>query len=508
MRKQIMASNKFTNKNILKLLEKYQYIWAIDHLQKLASWDSEVYMPVNGANYRGEALGNIAKLTKSLITDKEYLSLIEKIKSVKLNKYEAALLRVVLREVKIYKSLPTDFIYEFEKTASIAQLAWRKARQKSDFNLFKPHLSKIVQLSIDKSKYLSYENHPYDALLDLYEEGNSVNRLDPYFDDVISTASELMIKIKSSKNYNSDNPIEKIKYKEKEAEILNDRILEKLNINRNKLRLDKSSHPFSEGLSTDDARITSRYEGFDISRTVTSTIHEFGHAIYFLQHDEDFNKTPLYTNYSLALHESQSRFFENHIGRSESFLSILIDDLHNLGQEYKNFSASDFYKYFNFVKPTLIRVEADEVTYHFHIFIRYEIEKKLISQELKIDDIPDVWDDMYKKYLNITPENDAVGCLQDIHWSMGAIGYFPTYSQGTIFAAQVAKSIDENTKGIEYLINSKAGMAEIQSWLKDKIHKHGAMYTIDQIADDIIGESFNTKAWKKYIFEKYGKLYK
>jgi carboxypeptidase Taq len=503
-----MKSKKFSNPKVLKLLEKYQYIWAIDHLQKLASWDSEVYMPTDGSNYRGSALGNIAKLTKSLITDKEYLKLIDEVSGEKLNKYEISLLRVINREVKIYKSLPTDFIFEFEKTASNAQLAWRNARKKSDFSLFKSHLSKIIELSIKKANYLGYEDHPYDALLDLYEEGNTVRRLDKYFQEVINSVSELLTIIKVSNQYQSGNPIEKLKYKEDDAIKLNAQVLEKLNINKNKLRLDKSSHPFSEGLSTDDSRITTRYEGFDIARTITSTIHEFGHALYFLQHDEDFNTTPLFTNYSLALHESQSRFFENHIGRSEVFIKSLVPHLHKLGKDYSKFDANEYYNYFNYVQPSLIRVEADEVTYHFHIFIRYEIEKKMIAGELEIDKIPEMWNEMYDKYLNVAPKNDAEGCLQDIHWSMGAIGYFPTYSQGTIFAAQVAKSLNSQTQGLHKLVNSSKGMEEVHKWLKENIHKHGAMYLLDQIAEQISGEPFSTKAWKNYLFEKYGKLYK
>lgn len=497
----------FTNKTILEILEKYKDVWALSHLAKLAAWDGEVYMPVQGANYRGQALAKIQTLTKKFLTDKEFIKLIEKASSENLNTHEAAVIRVLERNLAFYQKLPESFLEEFEELISKAQIVWRDARRDNDYKSFAPYLKKIVDLSREKADYLGYQKHPYDALLDIFEENSNSQKLDLYFQEVVPSAKETLEIITSSKKYPFRSKISELEYREEDAARLNHRILEFLNHDPKRLRLDKSSHPFSEGISTEDSRITTRYEESDIVRTITSTVHEFGHAIYFLQHQSELNPTPLYENHSLALHESQSRFFENHIGRTKAFLSSNLERFHNLGEKFREYDEDEFYRYFSQVNPSLIRVEADEVTYHFHIFVRYEIEKELISEELSVDDLPEKWNQMYQDTVGIKPSNDREGCLQDIHWSMGAIGYFPTYSQGTVFAAQIANTISTQLGELEVLISDQGGISKIESWLQEKLHKHGSTYTFDQIAKQVTGEEFNTNHWKKYLREKYAKLY-
>ncbi len=497
----------FSNPTILKILEKYKEVWALSHLSKLASWDGEVYMPVNGAEHRGLALAKIQTLIKKFMTDKDFIELIKKAESEELNSYESAILRVLKRDVGFYQKLPEKFLEDFEQLISKSQVVWRDSRRDNDYKSFASYLEKIVAFSRRKADYLGFEEHPYNALLDIFEEGSSTRKLDTYFKEVVPTAKEVLKKIISSKNYPFESPITNLKYEQNDGEKLNYEILKYLNYDPKRLRLDTSTHPFSEGLSTQDSRITTRYDQKDIVRTITSTVHEFGHAIYFLQHSEELNPTPLYENYSLALHESQSRLFENHIGRSMGFLKGNLKSFHELGKEFQKYDTQDFYRYFNQVRPSLIRVEADEVTYHFHIYVRYEIEKLLTGGDLTVSEIPEKWNSMYQETLGIRPKTDTEGCLQDIHWSMGAIGYFPTYSQGTVFSAQIADTISSKLGDLNKLSSTSEEIAKIEKWLFENMHKYGSTYTLDQMAEKITGEKFSTKAWKKYLSDKYAKLY-
>lgn len=502
-----MQKNLFQNEKIIEILDYYKSIWALDHLNKLAAWDSEVYMPTKGAMYRGKALARSQILMQQLFLNKKFINLIESTKNEELNDHEKAVIRVLRRDLEQYQKLPSKFIEEFEETVSEAQIVWRKSREQDDFNLFAPKLDKIVELSRQKAKFLGYKEDPYDALLDTFEEGLTTKFLETYFREVTKTITKLLDVIKSSQKFNIESPLSNLEYNIEKAKVLNIKLLEYLQYDDQKLRLDVSSHPFSEGLSTHDSRITTRYEGYDIARTVTSTIHEFGHALYFLQHHDEINTTPLYTNYSLALHESQSRFFENHIGRSKKFIEENLSNFYNLGSAYEKFKTEDYYEYFNQVKPSLIRVEADEVTYHAHIYIRYKIEKALINDEFQVNEIPTIWNEMYRDILGIIPSNDSEGCLQDIHWSMGAIGYFPTYSLGTVFASQISNKLENDLSTIPELLSSTIGVKKLNLWLEEKIHQFGSKFTFNQISKQLTGSELDTSYWSDYLNKKYKEIY-
>lgn len=503
-----MDNTYFQNKTIKKLLSHYENIWTLTYLAKLAMWDSEVYMPTSGSNYRGLALAKSQAMIKRLILDSSFLELFTKARTEKLNIYEQAVIRVLDREITVYQKLPVEFLEEFEKVTNKAQLVWREARLKNNYAIFEPYLAQIVKLSREKAKLINKQVQFYDTLLDQFEEGSSSSKLDKHFEKVLQVTTTLLDKIKSSKKFNSQNPLSLLSYNKTKAIKLNNNILKFLDYDNKRLRIDVSTHPFSEGLSTNDSRITTRYEEKDFARTLTSTIHEFGHALYFLQHNDSFNTTPLYNSNSLALHESQSRFFENHIGRSKEFINQNLKLFQQLGKEYEQFNVEDYYSYFNYVSPSLIRVEADEITYHLHIYIRYELEKQLIAGEIDTKDVPKYWNALYTKYLGITPPGDNLGCLQDIHWSMGAIGYFPTYSQGTVFAAQIANVLETSEGEIEALLKTNEGIRKLKNWLKTNIHSYGSTYTFEELSKKLTGSSPQIEPWKKYIELKYGKLYK
>ncbi len=460
-------------------------------------------MPISGAKYRGMAMGKAQTLIQSLITNREFKEWIELAQEEDLNIYEKALIRVLKREMLAYEKLPKDFLEEYERAVSISQIVWREAREQKNFAVFERDLENIIILNKKKAHYLNSSTDPYDTLLDIFEEGLSTSFLDEYFKKVLTISKKLREEVQERQGDVYDNLLTELPYKISKIKKLNTSILNYFGYDKDRLRLDSSTHPFSEGLSTDDVRITTRYEGKDFAKCLSSTIHEFGHALYSLQHNPELNTTSLFTNSSLGIHESQSRFFENIIGRSKAFIEKNIDNFHMLGENYINFEVEDYYKYFNLVKPGFIRVEADEITYHTHIYIRYQIEKELIAGTLAVSDLPGRWNGLYEEHLGVRPTNDAEGCLQDIHWSMGAIGYFPTYSVGTVFASQFTEKLEAEIGNVDMLILEESGIEKIKKWLAENIHQYGATYTLDQLANRLTGNGLSTIPWERYLNEKY-----
>ncbi len=503
-----MSEKVFTNKIINQLLEKYKTIWSLGHALALADWDLNTYMPEDGVIARGEMFAKISTLEQKLFLDKDFVKLIKLAENEKnLNDYEKGVLRVLKRSLKRYEKLPPDFLEEFSKVTSESQMVWARAKKSDDFSIFAPYLDKIVDLTLRQSEYIGYKKHPYDALLDDYEENLLVSDLDKYFDSVRDFLIDLLSYINKSSNFLSVHPLEKGEYNIDKMKKLNLDILSFFNSDPKKLRLDVSSHPFSQYLGRSDARITTRYSKNNFQQSLSCTIHEFGHALYNLQCDPSLDYTPIDQGSSLVVHESLSRFWENIIGKSESFTKNFHSNIISLSSEMRKYSTKDIYRYFNLVKPSLIRVEADEITYHFHIMIRYEIEKDLLEGKIKTKELPEVWNAKYKKYLGVTPKKASEGILQDIHWSMGCIGYFPTYSMGSSLSAMWKFYLEKDLGNIDELIKKDDGVQKIQNWLKNKIHKYGTTYTFKELVKKSTGEGFTTKYFKDYLTDKYKKIY-
>lgn len=500
---------KITNPKIKKLLEKFEVISSLEQLSSLAEWDLEVKMPEGAGANRAKALAKTQSLIQKLYLDEEFVALAEEAsRDDSLNDYEKAIIRILRRTLYRYYKLPKEFIENFVKTTNESQLAWREARAKNDFSIFEPHLKKIVELNIEEAKLLEYEDHPYDAMLDKFEEDLKTKDVVNYFESIKPHLTEILAYIKKSKKYSSrPHLLEKGEYEQGEVEKLNYKVLDYLQYNKEFLRLDVSTHPFSEGINSKDVRITTRYFGKDFGSTITATMHEFGHALYDMQVDSSLDFTPIGRPTSLILHESQSRFWENIIGRSDEFIKIFTPKYKKLGEAFRTYAKSDYYSYFNSVKPSLIRVEADEITYHFHILIRFEIEKMLIEKSISVADLPAIWNEKYKKYLGIKPKTNKEGVLQDIHWSMGCIGYFPTYSMGTVLSSYWAERIELELNTIPNLIKSEEGIRKIQSWLKENIHQHGAGYTMKELLNSKFRTEYTITPWVKYINKKYRALY-
>jgi len=497
-----MAENVFKNKKVKEILNYYKLPWALSYLSQVAHWDLETYMPPQGATLRGEALAKTSSLRQKIFLDKHFVDLIHRAQKEKeLTDAERGVIRILLRELKHYQKLPPDFIEEFEKLTNTATVIWRGAKNNNNFKLFEPYLTKIFAMNRKMADYLGYRKSPYDALMDLFEEGLTVDQVEPFFDEIRDPLKELLGKIGKSPKYFKVHHLENAKYDKQKLADVNTKILKFLwsDFGKN-FRLDTSAHPFTTSFSNSDTRITSWYHDRDFARSVLATIHEAGHALYDLLCSPSLQITPVQGGSSLVIHESQSRFWENFVGRGRPFISKFLPDFEEVVR--KRLSLDDVWMYFNKVKPGTLRVEADEITYHFHIMLRFEIEKSVIEGKLKVKDLPEVWNSKMKRYLGIVPENVSDGVLQDIHWSGGMVGYFPTYSLGTFLGAQWEEKITNKLKGNDL----KQNVEVMEKWLGKHIHQFGSTYTLK----DLLSKNkmkFDPKVNLGHLQEKYSKIY-
>ncbi len=503
-----MEKIQITNSIIKKILEKYRTIWALNHVSALAEWDLKTYMPKQGLEARGEAFAALSALSQKVFLERDFVELIESAKREReLNDYEKGILRLLEKQLKYYSKLPASFLEEYAKATTEGNAAWQRAKKTKNFSIFEPYLKEIIRLSREKADYLGYEQHPYDALLDEYEEGMTVIDVEKYFEYIKPRLMELLDYIKKSLKYEQAHALETEEYDVGLMKKLNNEILAYVHYNEEHLRIDVSPHPFTATIGKGDTRITTRYEGKSFGSSLGSTLHEYGHALYELQSHENLNYTPISRGTSLVIHESQSRFWENFVGRSKAFLSLFYERIKRLGARMPEYKIDDIYLYLNNVKPSLIRVEADELTYHFHIMIRFEIEKMLMEKKIEAKDVPKIWNEKYKEYLGIMPGNDSEGCMQDMHWSDGSFGYFPTYSLGTALSAMWKHHIEKDIGKIDNLLVTKEGIRRMQDWLKERIHQFGSTYTFKELVRKMTGEEFNPKYLIEYLEKKYRNIY-
>lgn len=497
---------KIQNTSIRSIIKDYRLIWAIGHAQKLMGWDAETYMPKKGIEDRGEAEGILAKETQRLLLKDEFKKKIKEAKKEELNETEKGIIRIFDREITIMESLPPEFVEEFAKTTTKARMNWREAKEKNDFKLFQEHLQKIIDLNIKKAEYIGKHTLLYDNLLDLYEEGLTVKDMDKLFESIKEPLKKILQKVKDSPTFLEKHPLEDQEYDARKMDELNHKVLEKFKFDLGKGRLDISSHPFTEEISMNDVRITTWYPKTDFCRSLSATIHEFGHALYEMQVSPELERTPVAGGVSMGVHESQSRFWENLIGRNEEFVFRNFEMFKKHLPFLDKYEKEEVYRYFNNMRPSLIRVEADELTYHFHIMLRYELEKQMMKGKIEIKDMPLIWNEKMKEYLGIVPTTDSEGVLQDIHWSMGSIGYFPTYSLGTILASQIQNKMEKEIGGVNELIKEEK-YTEIKEWLGERIHKYGSTYTPKELIKKVLGEDVNAKYFLEHIEKKVKEIY-
>ena len=493
-----------------KLVEFKEYIKTMEITKQaidLIYWDKLVCMPKKAVEGRAEVIGLLSEQLFNQQTSKEMREFLELFKenSDGLSQVDKAMIKRLDKEYNETKKIPVERYKEFVILTSKSEAAWEEAKDKNDFNIFKPYLSKVVNFQKEFVGYWGYKDHKYNTLLDKYEEGITVEVLDKVFGDLRDALVELLNRIKNSKITINSDLLSSSYDKEKQKE-LSLYTLKLIGFDMEAGRLDESTHPFTTNFTNKDVRLTTHYYEQDLLSALFSTIHEGGHGIYEQNISDDLQNTWLSTGASMGIHESQSRFYENIIGRSEEFLRYLYPKFKELFKNFDKIDFNEFYKVVNKAEPSLIRTEADELTYSLHVIIRYEIEKALFNDEITVEELPEVWKKKYKEYLGVEPDTDSLGVLQDMHWSDGSFGYFPSYALGNLYGAQIFNTMKKDVPDVYELI-AKGDIISITKWLKDNVHKYGSLYSPKELILKVTGEELNSQYFIDYLEEKYSKLY-
>ncbi len=502
---------KISSDTIKKLLEKYREISTLGKINAVLGWDLNVNLPPKGIEDRANQSAYLAKLTVEKWMGPEFRSLLEKANGElkKLGNEERAIVRNLNYGAKFYHRVPKEIIVEFEETTSKAYAAWAEAKKNDKFKDFEPHLKKLVRLNQIIAEHYGFDKNPYDALLDIYEPGLTAETVRKVFSTLEPALTDILKKIQKSKNYRekSDLVDGEITYSADEQRKLSVFVLKKMGYDLDAGRMDISPHPFTTELGRHDIRITNRYKPNDFRDSVAIVMHEAGHALYEQGVNEEYAATPLGGGVSLGIHESQSRFWENQIGRSFEFVKFLTPVFHAFyPEQLGKIDAEEVFFLFNMVHPSLIRTEADEVTYNLHIALRFELEEGMINNRIKVEDLPEIWREKMRKYLGIIPKTDREGVLQDVHWSHGPMGYFPTYTLGNLYGAQFTSKMEKEVNLAQ--ISEKGELGVALSWLRENIHQCGSLYTPHELIKKVTGEELNPKYFLFYLQGKYSKIYK
>jgi carboxypeptidase Taq len=485
---------------LLRRLADVQYSMAV------LNWDQETYMPPAGAELRAQQISTLSGIAHNLSTADELGEVLDKLKAdLSLTEKEQRNIRQSLKNFNLNKKYTQAFVEQMSRTVSEAFQAWQKAKEANNFSLYAPALEKLVRLKREECRIVGYTGHPYDALLDQYEPEAKTADLTVLFEDVRLQLVDFVKEIAAC----SQNP-DAFMYKHYPRDKQWDfgiGLLKQMGYDFEAGRQDISTHPFTTNFGPRDVRVTTRISENNLNEMIWSCIHEGGHALYEQGLPVADYGLPSGEYVSLGIHESQSRLWENNVGRNFSYWKCNLPRLKELFPEnLKGVTTEDFVKAINKVRPSLIRTNADELTYHFHILIRFEIEKALIEGAIEVKDLPALWNAKYKEYLGLDVPSDTQGVLQDIHWSHGSFGYFPTYSLGSFYAAQFYAKAIEELPGLEAHIE-KGNMQPLLTWLRDKVHRHGKFHTAEDLCISICGKKLDFKYFMEYARLKYGKLY-
>jgi carboxypeptidase Taq len=497
------------NEKFDTLKAKLKEIHNLNAAAAVLSWDQQTYMPPGGAAARAEQLATLSKLSHQMFTSDEVGQLLEDLASAdfEYESDEASLVRVARRDYDKARKLPPALVEEMSLTFSLGQQVWLKARADKDFAQFQDTLAKITDLNIQAAEAYGYNENLYDALLNLYEPNMTTVEVNEVF---ASLKAELipLVQAIAGRQELVDGSIFDQEYDEKDQWGFGMLPLKAIGYDLERGRQDESAHPFTTNFSIHDVRITTRVSKNQFPSGLFSTLHEGGHALYEQNSDPALEGTPLAGGNSLGVHESQSRLWENILGRSREFWQFYYPRLQEFfPSQLKDVPLEHFYRAINKVKPSFIRVEADEVTYNLHIFLRFELEQDLLTRRLKVADLPDAWNAKMEEYLGLTPPDDALGVLQDIHWSGGSMGYFPTYTLGNVLSLQF---YNQTLKDIPNLPEqfARGEFGPLLAWFKEKVHRHGSKFTANELIERITGDK-NIKAepYLAYIKQKYAEIY-
>ncbi|MCL2168654.1 MAG: carboxypeptidase M32 [Defluviitaleaceae bacterium] len=479
------------------------------YMQAMAimSFDANTVAPKAGVAARGKRNAFFSKKMYAMVTGEKMKGFLDALEGKELDPITAGLYRVAKKNYDKNTKVPMQLVGEFSQLTAEANVAWEKARKEDDFEYFAPYLEKILAKSKEIVGYrVSEGQHPYNLLLDDFEEGMTMEIYDEFFAKLRATIVPLLKMITES-GKKPEAEFMSAFVSKADQEKISDFTAKMIGFRMEHGLITESTHPFCSGSHKTDVRMTTRYDENDFASSFYSILHESGHAIYEQNTADEIAETPLSRGVSTGLHESQSRFYENMIGRSKEFWQYITEELKTyLPDDFKNVTPEQFYRAVNQAQPSLIRVEADELTYSLHVMVRYEIERMLFNDEITVRQLPEVWNKKFEEYLGVTPPNNTLGVLQDIHWSWGMFGYFPTYSLGSAYAAQFFAQMQKDGLDVKGLI-AKGDFAAITAWLTDKLHRHGSIYPPAKLLKDICGEQLNADYYTTYLKEKFEELY-
>lgn len=476
----------------------------------LSAWDMRTGAPKKGMDQRSEVIGTLSGEIFKMSSSDEMKQFIESLSGTE---SESSLDLKTQRSVEESKreydensKIPPDEFEAYVVLQSKAETVWEEAKANNDFSMLEPYLKKIVDYKRRFIEYWGHDGNKYNVLLNLYEPGMTTEVLDKVFGELRDAIVPLLKQVTEASNQPHTEMIFQTFPKDKQR-ALSLAMLKELGYDFEAGRLDETAHPFQISLNPGDVRVTTKYDEKDFRTAIFGTIHECGHAIYEQNISKDLVGTPLCSGASMGIHESQSLFFENFIGRNESFWKKYYPILQNeSGGLFDNVPLEGFYRAINVAGPSFIRIEADELTYPLHIIIRYEIEKELFNGNLEVKDLPKAWNEKMEKYLGIIPPNDQEGVLQDIHWSGGDFGYFPSYALGYLYAAQLKAAMLKDIPDFDQLL-AKGEVDQIREWLTEKVHQYGKLKKPKEILKDVTGEGLNAKYLIDYLTQKYSKVY-
>lgn len=473
-------------------------------------WDMRTGAPKKGIDQRSEVVGVLATDVFNLSTSDDLKELLDQMELEldSVNEVSKRVFEEVKKEYNLSKKIPADEYKKFVILQSKSESVWEEAKNNNDWSMFQPYLTEMVATLKSFVEYWGVtDNNPYNVLLDQYEPGMTTEILDQVFNELREKIVSLLKRISESPNQPKTDFLFQSFDKQKQEYFSLD-ILKQLGYDFDAGRLDETVHPFATGLNRGDVRITTKYDEFDFRSAIFGTIHECGHAIYEQNVAEELTGTPLAGGASMGIHESQSLFYENFVGRNPKFWEQNYEKLQSYSPEqFGEVPVEDFLRAINEVKPSLIRIEADELTYALHIMIRYEIEKGLFNGDLKVEDLPEIWNSKYEEYLGVRPSTNAEGILQDVHWAGASFGYFPSYALGYIYASQFKAAMLKDIPQFDSLLE-QGNLAPIKEWLTQNVHQYGALKKPLDILKAATGEGLNGKYLADYLEEKHTKIYK
>jgi carboxypeptidase Taq len=487
------------------LLDRYERVNAIGDAAGLLRWDQQVMMPSGGHPARSTQMSTLSGVRHDYLTDDEVGRLLDDAEAEDLTDEQQAAVREIRHEYERSNAVPEDLVQELSQTSAEAQEVWQEAKAESDFEQFAPTLETLRDLQVERAEHIDPDKAPYEVMHEDSERDIPLEKVEEIFDQLRSELGPLIRDIRENGDDLPSPFRAAAPYDDDEQMALSETVVDMLGYPDERGRLDVSPHPFTSGTQF-DARITTRFKDEDPIDALTATIHEFGHASYMLGLPDEQYGTPLGNSRSSGVHESQSRFWENHVGRTREFWELFLPEMKDQFPRLEDVTVDEAYAAVNQIYPdNRIRVEADELTYHFHIMLRHELGRKFVEGDLDVEELPGAWNDKMEEYLGVRPDDDAEGVLQDIHWS-SRFAAFQGYTIGSVLAAQLDAALRRDVDDVDEKIRN-GNFEPLWDWMTENVHSHGQRYTADELVEVATGEPLTADYFVDYATEKFERLY-